>query len=88
MKVVNFLNSAEMEEKWFDKRYEILHEEHPMSLQVNLNTGVANGLIVVRTEEDAAAMIYKSLTNSHEYVIDEESDDSMILIRENNQFRG
>ena len=61
---------ATLEKAFFDSRAQLLKDQHPLGVQVHLETGVANGVIVVRTEEDAAKMLRASLLNSHEYEID------------------
>lgn len=57
----------------YRKRAETLRESHPLGLQVNLDTGVANGVLVVRTIEDCARLIYRIVTLSLEFRIEKES---------------
>jgi hypothetical protein len=57
----------------YNKRAETLRESHPLGLQVNLDTGVANGVLVVRTIEDCAKLIYRIVTLSLEFRIEKKS---------------
>lgn len=43
--------------KHFDDRAELLRKDHPLGIQVHLETGVANGVLVVRTIEECAALL-------------------------------
>jgi hypothetical protein len=54
---------AILEEASFDKRATILRETHPLSLQVHLDSGVANGVLVVRTVEECAQILSQLLLN-------------------------
>jgi len=54
---------AEAEKKLFDSRAETLQKRHPLALQVELQSGVANGVLVVRTEEECADLLSRLLTN-------------------------
>jgi Txe/YoeB family toxin of Txe-Axe toxin-antitoxin module len=48
----------------FDKRAQVLKSIHPLSLQVHLESGVAHGVLVVRTVQECAEVLQKLLTNS------------------------
>jgi hypothetical protein len=39
----------------------------PLALQVDLGSGVANGVLVVRTEQDCAELLSRLLTNDCEF---------------------
>jgi len=54
----------------YDSRANTLKETHPLGIQVNLATGVANGVLVVRTIKDCGMLIRKILTQSMEFDID------------------
>jgi hypothetical protein len=54
---------AEAERKLFDSRAETLQKRHPLALQVELQSGVANGVLVVRSEEECADLLSRLLTN-------------------------
>jgi hypothetical protein len=47
----------------FEKNALILQEKHPLGIQVDLSTGVANGVLVVRTLTDCARVIKDIMTN-------------------------
>jgi hypothetical protein len=48
----------------YEKRAKILKGLHPLCIQVNLNTGVTNGILVVRNPYDCASLLNNLLTNS------------------------
>lgn len=64
----------------YDIRAKILKESHPLGLQVNLETGVANGVLVARTPEQCSKLIYRVLTNRLSFKLSEES--GSLLLRE------
>lgn len=69
----------------YDKRAKTLKEDHPLGLQVNLQSGVANGVIVARSERDCARLIRSILLGKLELELDEPSDGPFvgyILLRE------
>ena len=53
----------------YNKRAETLKQIHPLGLQVNLSTGVANGVLVVRSIEDCAHLLQSILLNQMEFDI-------------------
>jgi hypothetical protein len=53
----------------FDRRACLLQGRHPLAMQVDLNTGIANGVLVVRTAEKCAKLLYGLLTNELELEI-------------------
>ena len=55
----------------YDRRAETLKNHHPLGIQVNLATGVANGVLVVRNEEDCAALVHGIVTSTLDFSIDE-----------------
>lgn len=59
----------------FDKRAANLRKYHPLSLQVSLDSGVANGLLVVREIETCSELLEKILTNNLEFKIYDMSKD-------------
>lgn len=79
---------AVLENASFDKRALILTETHPLSLQVHLESGVANGVLVVRTQEQCAQVLEQLLLNeltfSFEIVQDKSkpSDKGVTVLRE------
>ncbi len=71
---------ARSEKVVYDKRAQILKEAHPLALQVNLDTGVANGVLVVRTVPDCAALLRRILLSDMEFTLEEK--DGMWYLRE------
>jgi hypothetical protein len=69
----------------YEKRAETLRESHPLGIQVNLDTGVANGVLVVRTVEDCAELIYRIVTRNLQFRIEKKSIDGVEyhFLREN-----
>ncbi|MGA2318832.1 MAG: hypothetical protein ABSG71_20990 [Thermodesulfobacteriota bacterium] len=55
----------------YEVRAKTLCESHPLALQVNLSTGVANGVLVVRTVNDCAKLLRKIILNTMEFDIEE-----------------
>ena len=55
----------------YDGRARTLRETHPLGVQVNLGTGVANGVLVVRTPADCAALVRGILTRSLELLLED-----------------
>jgi hypothetical protein len=62
--IENIVNAAGM--VW-DKRAETLKEKHPLGIQVTLGTGVANGVLVVRNEEDCIELVRRVMLNEMEF---------------------
>lgn len=55
---------AESEKRIYDRRARTLQKDHPLGIQVNLDTGVANGVLVVRSAEKCARLLRAILTRS------------------------
>lgn len=74
-KLCKILATAEC--AFFEKRAYVLKELHPLAMQIDLESGVANGVLVVRNHEDCANLLYKILTNQLEFEIEhiEEEDE-------------
>ncbi|MDZ4818173.1 MAG: hypothetical protein SGJ20_04285 [Planctomycetota bacterium] len=51
----------------YDKRARTLKESHPLGIQVHLETGVANGVLVARTTTQCALLIRQVLTNTLDF---------------------
>jgi hypothetical protein len=62
----------------YDKRAEMLHVTHPLGIQVNLETGVANGVLVVRNVDDCASLVRGTVTRTLGFDL-EEADQALIL---------
>ena len=54
-------------ENHYNKRAKILKEQHPLGIQVNLATGVANGLLVVRKIDDIIKLIKRIITRTLDF---------------------
>jgi hypothetical protein len=64
----------------YDGRAKTLQSVHPLGIQVNLATGVATGVLVVRTVEKCAALVRNILTQRLQFDLEESK--SHILLRE------
>jgi len=71
---------ATAERAIYDRRAKTLRESHPLAVQVNLGTGVANGVLVVRRVEKCAALLRCVLLNDMEFEL--EMEDAMWYLRE------
>lgn len=58
----------------YDKRFKMLKEDHPLGIQVNLESGVANGVLVVRTIDECAELVRRVITRSLEFDVAEISE--------------
>ena len=56
----------------FERRAELLKGRHPLCMQVDLQSGVANGVLVVRNPEDCAELLFRILTNRMKFTIKHE----------------
>jgi hypothetical protein len=68
------------ERRIYDTRFATLKVKHPLGLQVHLETGVANGLLVARTICDCARLLVAVVTNDLNLEVTE--DDRMWYLRE------
>ncbi len=62
---------AAAEARIYDRRAKTLKVAHPLGIQVNLATGVANGVLVVRTIPQCADVLRRVVTNSLEFELRE-----------------
>jgi hypothetical protein len=62
---------AQSEKVVYDKRAGTLKDSHPLAVQVNLATGVANGVLVVRTIPDCAALLRRILLSDMDFTLEE-----------------
>jgi hypothetical protein len=60
---------ASSEKELYDSRAKTLTEYHPLAVQVNLATGVANGVLVVRSISDCAKLLYRILLFDMEFTL-------------------
>lgn len=82
----NELNTQDIETKLFetartvfDKRANLLLNQHPLGLQVDLETGVAHGVLVARTPEQCADLLHATITHQLEFEIKELKDKTLLL---------
>jgi hypothetical protein len=73
---------AASEARIYDKRAATLSKSHPLAVQVNLDTGVANGVLVVRSINDCALLLRRILTNAMEFDLQEDNQAKMWYLRE------
>jgi hypothetical protein len=71
---------AKSEKAVYDGRARTLKDSHPLALQVNLETGVANGVLVVRSVEDCASLLRRILLSTMELSL--EQDKGMWCLKE------
>ena len=71
-------------EKQYEKRDRLLREIHPLGIQVNLSTGVANGVLVVNTIEQCAKLVRSIVLRELEFDLETKSvdDREYLLLRE------
>ncbi|MHB8327842.1 MAG: hypothetical protein ACYDB5_10495 [bacterium] len=65
----------------FERRVDLLTKYHPLSMQVDLKAGVANGVLVVRDSKQCAELLGKILANNMEFTIKHE--DGFYFLQEN-----
>lgn len=65
----------------FDRRASLLKGRHPLSMQVDLESGVANGVLVVRNTEQCIKLLCRILTNRLEFTI-RRHDEGFTLLEE------
>jgi hypothetical protein len=73
---------ASAESKLSDSRSVTLQQVHPLAVQVNLETGVANGVLVVRSVEECAKLLRGLLLNSCEFGIERSGREGATLLVE------
>ena len=68
----------------YQKRATTLKDVHPLAIQVDLKSGVANGVLVVRSSKQCADLLYKILTNCMNFTIKhvDEKDKGMTVLEE------
>jgi hypothetical protein len=64
----------------YDKRAQTFREDHPLGLQIAVNTGVAHGIIVVRTPDQCALMLRKIMLRERAFNVEHEK--GVFLLRE------
>jgi hypothetical protein len=66
----------------YEQRAKTLLETHSLGLQVNLQTGVGNGVLVARDTNQCAKLILGILLDELEFVLEEQPDHGAIFLRE------
>jgi hypothetical protein len=61
---------ARSEERMYSKRAKTLLHDHPLAIQVNLDSGVANGVLLVRDIPTCVDLLLRVLTNTMEFKVD------------------
>ncbi len=51
----------------YDTRAKTLKESHPLGIQVNLESGLSNGVLVARTCDECADLVYRIMTRTLEF---------------------
>ncbi len=79
--VCRFLAIAEKHN--FEKRAGVLKTAHPLGLQVHLESGVANGVLVVRSAGECADVLLRVLTNDLKFEIGIDEKQGCTILKEN-----
>ena len=66
----------------YERRALTLREKHPLAIQVNLKTGVANGVLVVRDIPTCAKLIRRILTNTMDFEVKDDIQTNYWHLRE------
>ena len=70
----------------YDNRAFSLKEKHPLGIQIELSSGVGNGVLVARTPAQCATLLRKIILNELDYVLDPPMPDinkEFVYLREN-----
>jgi hypothetical protein len=67
----------------FEKRAGVLKNAHPLGLQVHLESGVANGVLVVRSVAECADVLLRVLTNDLKFEIGIDEKQGCTVLKEN-----
>jgi hypothetical protein len=62
---------AGAEKRIYDSRANTLKNFHPLGIQVHLDTGVANGVLIVRSIPECATLLRRILMNSMEFDVED-----------------
>jgi hypothetical protein len=65
-----------------DTRAKVFQADHPLGLQISVRTGVAHGIVVVRTKQQCATMLKKVLLHELEFAIQHESGSFRLVEKE------
>lgn len=73
----------EIVENYYDNRATDLKERHPLGIQVNLRSGVANGVLVARSIHECVMLIREIMLNTLSYKIERDPSDKKGKVLEN-----
>jgi hypothetical protein len=73
---------AESEKVIYEKRALTLQRHHPLAIQVNLDTGVANGVLVARNPKTCVELLFRILTNQLEFDVEDDQQTNCWLLVE------
>jgi hypothetical protein len=62
-----------------DNRFRVFAEVHPLRIQCDLNTGVANGVMVCRDPDVCGELLYQIFTNQLKLDIDDDDEHNVFL---------
>jgi len=71
-----------LDEIQFERKASLLRDKHPLGIQVDLNTGVANGVLVVRTLTECAHVMKNILTNRLQLTLQREGNGTLRLVEQ------
>lgn len=66
----------------YEQRAGLLRERHPLGMQVDLRTGVANGVLVARSTRDCVELLRRVLLNELEFRIEHQEKEGLIVLKE------
>lgn len=69
---------------FYDRRAKLIKDEHPLGVQINLSTGVANGVLLVRDINTCAKLLYSFITNKIYDIITNDSGFNLKLNKKDN----
>lgn len=70
----------DLDDALFERKATVLRDAHPLGIQVDLNTGVANGVLVARTLTDCALLLRDILTNTMQFRTERDVDGTLRLV--------
>lgn len=73
---------AASEERIYTKREQTLRKDHPLAIQVHLDSGVANGVLLVREIQTCADLLLRVLTNTMEFDVEDEPEIECWILKE------
>ena len=73
---------ATAEKSLFNSRARSLQKSHPLAIQVRLESGVANGVLVVRSIEECALLLEHLLTNACSFTFDDDRERGILCLVE------